>query len=102
MKEYGLEPFVLEDIRKVLRRFPEVLSASLYGSRAKGTFKETSDIDIAVHAPKMTNQEFARLCFEIDELSLVFKIDVVLFENIKNDDLLAKIRREEKFFYRKA
>ncbi|MCC6271326.1 MAG: nucleotidyltransferase domain-containing protein, partial [Microbacteriaceae bacterium] len=35
-------------IRATLERFPDVSAAILYGSRAKGTAKPTSDIDLAL------------------------------------------------------
>ncbi|MDR3423481.1 MAG: nucleotidyltransferase domain-containing protein [Alphaproteobacteria bacterium] len=97
--EFGLAPFIIDDLSDVLRRFPAVLSAAIFGSRAKGTYKNYSDIDIAVHAPSLSAQDFARLCFEIDALPIVFKMDVVHVDTLKNQEFAAKICAEEKQFY---
>ena len=102
MSDFGLDPAILDDIKNVLGQFPEVLSAGIYGSRAKGTYKDSSDIDLAVHAPNMPDQSFARLSFELNELSLIFKMDVVHVDRISNEELLLKIKRDEKIIYEKV
>ena len=43
-----LQPAELELVRSVLRQHPEVHSATLFGSRAKGTHHERSDVDLAL------------------------------------------------------
>ena len=45
---YGLETGDMERILAVLESFPEVEKAVLYGSRAKGNYREGSDIDICL------------------------------------------------------
>jgi predicted nucleotidyltransferase len=43
-----LTPSELEQVRSVLRLHPEVHSATLFGSRAKGTHTPRSDVDLAL------------------------------------------------------
>lgn len=43
---YGLKKQDFERIKNIFSSFPEVDKAILYGSRAKGNFKPTSDIDM--------------------------------------------------------
>ncbi|MBY0578535.1 MAG: nucleotidyltransferase domain-containing protein [Burkholderiales bacterium] len=43
----------------------------IFGSRAKGTFKNGSDIDLAVFAPTLSEQNFIRLWNELDALPRV-------------------------------
>ena len=45
---YGLSDIVIADIRSVLERHANIEKAIIFGSRAKGTYSEGSDIDIAV------------------------------------------------------
>lgn len=96
MTKFGLDQDILDKILAVLTGHPAIERAVIYGSRAAGTFKNYSDIDMAVYAPAMSDQEFARLHFELDELPIVFKIDVVHIDRLENENLRQKIAREEK------
>ena len=48
---YGLSDATVEKIQTVLAGFPQVEKALLYGSRAKGSFKPGSDIDLTLIGP---------------------------------------------------
>ena len=41
----------LQEIQRVLRGRPDVRLAIVFGSRARGTARPDSDVDVAVHAP---------------------------------------------------
>ena len=45
---YGLTEKEIAMIKAVFEKTPEVESVFVYGSRAKNTYKKTSDIDLAV------------------------------------------------------
>lgn len=45
----GLARLEVEQLASVLRRYPQVRRAVLFGSRAKGTARANSDIDIALY-----------------------------------------------------
>ena len=47
MNNTGIKAEVIEEIRKLARKY-DVTKVILFGSRARGDFKRTSDIDIAV------------------------------------------------------
>ena len=47
---FGLSDATIEKIRSVFARCPQVEKAVLYGSRAKGTFRNGSDIDLSLFA----------------------------------------------------
>lgn len=44
---YGLSDTVITDICGVFRRHPNIEKVLIFGSRAKGTYSEGSDIDLA-------------------------------------------------------
>ena len=92
MKLAPLAADELDMLRKVLRRHPEVISASLFGSRAKGTHSERSDVDLALTgdvAPLIAEA----IAAELDELPLPYRFDVHPVEHIRSDPLLDHIRR---------
>ena len=45
---YGLKNEIVGQIKVTFQNFPQVRQAILYGSRAKGTFHNGSDIDITL------------------------------------------------------
>lgn len=51
MPQPDLREVDLERLRAVFRRFPEVRRVLVFGSRATGTAKRASDVDLAVEAP---------------------------------------------------
>ena len=61
----------------------------LYGSRAKGTARERSDIDIAVSGA----ENFDILVEKIEELPTLYSVDLVNMDTCKNKLLLEDIRQ---------
>lgn len=91
--KYGLSQDIRDQFNRVFSRYPAITEVLLYGSRAKGNFRENSDIDLAVDAPAMSEEEFSRLWNEIDALPIVFKIDLVRLQALENGRLLENIRQ---------
>lgn len=90
---FGLSPSALQTIQKILSRYPEVESAMVFGSRAKGNYREGSDIDLALSGPHELNQKLLQLKNEFDESSLPYTVDLVFVPEIKHAELLEHIRR---------
>ena len=82
-----------EKILTVFKRRPEISRVILYGSRAKGTYKNGSDIDLAVEGVSLGLQEILRIEDEIDDLLLPWKFDICLLHQIENDGLVDHIKR---------
>lgn len=51
---YGLSDTVIMDICSVFRRYPNIEKVLIFGSRAKGTYSEGSDIDLAAVGDGLT------------------------------------------------
>jgi predicted nucleotidyltransferase len=51
----------VERIQGVLEQFPEVEKALLYGSRAKGTYRPGSDIDLTLCGSGLGLTQLARI-----------------------------------------
>jgi predicted nucleotidyltransferase len=96
---YGLNEETIEKICKVLSRHPNIEKAVLYGSRAKGTFKAGSDIDLSLHGAAITATELGEIDSELDDLLLPYTIDLFIFDRLTHEDLREHIERVGKVFY---
>ena len=101
MMEFGLKDMEINALREVLSSVPEVDEAIIYGSRARGTNKVASDIDITLKGSDLTYLQLALLDAKIDDLYLPYFVDLSLFSMLQNKDLVESIEREGKVLYRK-
>ncbi len=92
MKVPGLEPSELDMVRSVLRNHPEVTSATLFGSRAKGTHSDRSDVDLVVTG-EVEPLRAEALASELDELPLPYRFEVQPLAHIQYRPLLEHINR---------
>jgi predicted nucleotidyltransferase len=99
--KFGLKEETIEKINSVLAVFPEVEKAILYGSRAKGNFKRGSDIDLTLIGSRLTHTIMLRIDNELDDLLLPYHIDLSIFGDISNPDLIEHINRVGAVFYEK-
>lgn len=79
---------VIEIVAKLCRDFG-AKKVLLFGSRAKETALERSDIDIAVSGVK----EVDLLIQKIDELPTLYSVDIVNLDGCTNELLLEDIRQ---------
>ena len=82
----------LEMVRGILRSHPEVTSAILFGSRAKGTHTERSDVDLVVTGAVEPLAAEA-ISAELEELPLPYKFEVQSMDHILHRPLLEHIQR---------
>ena len=96
--QFGLSTEDINKIKEVIVRFPEIERVIIYGSRAKGNYKPSSDIDLTLVGEKLTLTLLQTLENEIDDLLLPYKFDISIFHQISNPDLIAHIDRVGKVF----
>jgi uncharacterized protein len=92
VKDTGLTKRDLDLIRGVLSRHPEVTGTILCGSRAKGTFRPGSDVDLAFEGLTDDLQAEA-IASELEELPLPYRFDVKAMDAITFEPLREHIRR---------
>ena len=96
--QFGLSKEDITKIKEVIAKFSEIERVIIYGSRAKGNYKPSSDIDLTLVGEKLTLTKLQELENEIDDLLLPYKFDVSIFHQISNPDLIAHIERVGKEF----
>ncbi len=81
-------------LRRTFQRFPWVREVRLFGSRANGTARRASDIDLAISAPDATAGQWMELTDALEEAPIIYEFDLVRTEHAHNPRLLDKIARE--------
>jgi uncharacterized protein len=89
----GLPQTAVERIREVLAHYPAVEKAVLYGSRAKGTHRPGSDIDLTLCGSSLDHTQLTRIENELDDLLLPYQMDLSIFSELTHPALLDHIRR---------
>lgn len=84
----------LDGLRRIFRRFPCVSEVRLFGSRATGTARRASDIDLAISAPHAATDQWLELTDALDETPIIHDLAVVRIERTPHSRLLEKIARE--------
>ena len=101
--KYGLKDATIRKIRSVLAAHPEVEQAVIYGSRARGDYKNGSDIDLTLRGKaNLTMRVLYRVMDELDDLLLPYTMDLSIMESIDDLGVLEQIRRHGAVFYDKA
>ena len=91
--ENGLPEPVIQKICAVFAHYPQVEEAVLYGSRAKGNYKNGSDIDLTLHGgDDLTLNVLCKIANDLDDLFLPYTIDLSIFHDISAPDLIEHIQ----------
>lgn len=96
---WGLSEQTISAIHNIFAQFPEIESAILYGSRAKGNYREGSDIDITLKGAALTTAHVLRISNAIDDILLPYQFDISVWHTIENTSLLEHIERIGQVFY---
>lgn len=74
----------------------------LYGSRAKGNFKEFSDVDITLTGSQLSRHDLLRLRASFHESSLPYTFDLSIFPKLNNPQLIDHIKRRGVVIYERC
>lgn len=87
---FGLPDRTLAEIHRCLARFPQIRWVKVYGSRALGTYRPGSDVDLAVSSPEDCT---AAVAGALEELPTPYLFDVTHWESLQHPDLRSHIER---------
>ena len=100
--KYGLSDSTIEKIHSVFQKYPQIDKAILYGSRATGTYRNGSDIDLTFCGDGLTHSVLTKIDFDLDDLLLPYTIDISDFSKIGNSDMVAQIELHGVSFYERC
>jgi predicted nucleotidyltransferase len=93
MNRHGLSQEVIDRIKGVLAEFPNVEQVILFGSRAKGTQKPGSDIDLAFTGAGLNWRVLVKIEDSLDDLLLPYRFSLIVYNEKTDPELAAHIRR---------
>lgn len=100
-EELGLLQSDVDEILAVLREFPEIDSAYIFGSRAKGNYRNGSDVDMALKGAISRDTQLT-VSYLLNEYTMMpYRFDIAVYDDIKNEDLVAHIDSNGKLIYRR-
>jgi predicted nucleotidyltransferase len=99
---FGLSLNNIAKINSVFNQYPEINEVLLFGSRAKGNYRDNSDIDLVIKGKDITLSTLQEIENKLEELYIPNSIDLIVYDTIHNADLLNHINRMGKPFYEKG
>ena len=100
MNNTGLRQPDLDIVLSILDKFPNVKEAIIFGSRAKGNFRNGSNVDIALKGENIDLEIVSTISYKLNEETILpYKFDVLDYQNINNSKLTEHINRKGISFY---
>lgn len=91
---YGLQERDLLHIRAAASEIAEIETLILFGSRAKGNYRQGSDIDLAIMGQNVTYETVLMLSGDLnEERPLPYFFDVIDYNNLGDEPLREQIDR---------
>lgn len=88
-----LEEKYINFIKSTIAKFLKNYDLFLFGSRAKGTARKYSDIDIAILSEELDEDKRLKILFEFENSTLPYQVDVVDLKTV-SDDFKALIKND--------
>ena len=101
VKRFGLKEATINKIIAVFAKYTQIDKILLYGSRAKGNYRNGSDIDLTLIGDQLNYSQLSGIESDIDDLFLPYSFDISIFKDIDNPDLVEHINRVGVVLYEK-
>lgn len=97
--KFGLNETTVNRINNVFAHFPPIREVIIYGSRAKGTHRAGSDVDLTAKGEGLSLEIMNKISIQLDDLLLPYFFDFSVYERIKMPELLDHIHLRGRVFY---
>lgn len=91
---FGIQEKSFKIIKEILEKNINIEKKVIFGSRATGKQRISSDIDIAIYGKNINFNDISRILGEIDESDIIYKVDIVHYESLNNEKLKENIKKE--------
>lgn len=97
---FGLSEKDRNIILYILKKFTEIRTVRIFGSRAKGNYKKGSDIDLAV-MDIIDDRILGKIQSEFEYSNLPYRVDIIFYPSLTHLELKEHIDRVGIVFYEK-
>jgi predicted nucleotidyltransferase len=92
MENFGLSDKSFEILKSIFSNYSAISEVKVYGSRAKGTYTERSDLDLVI-MNELDRKTLGEIWMEINSSDFPITVDLQVWKDIKNENLKDHIRR---------
>lgn len=93
--KFGLSNNVYDKIKEIINQYEYTFK--IFGSRARGDFKNNSDIDIVVEEDVSEEKQY-EIINKFDLLDIPYTIDLIFLKSITKEELINSIKRDGVIF----
>lgn len=97
---FGIYPKSYQEILSILEECSSIDEVVIYGSRVKGNYRESSDIDITLKGD-ISKEDVNKLWQKLDDSFISYKFDISVYNRLKSENLLEDIDRVGETFYKR-
>ena len=100
MNTFGISNKSYQLLLNALEKYPQVEEVILFGSRAKGNYRNGSDIDLAIKGSQCNELVAMNIKGYLnEELPIPYFVDVVFYDGLNDSELKEHIDRIGQLFY---
>jgi len=97
---FGITQNTINELKAIFNRYDAIEEVIIYGSRAKGNFREGSDIDLTIKG-NIEKKDLMKIMDDIEESYIPYLFDISIYNQLNSESLKGHINRVGKVFYKK-
>lgn len=97
---FGIYPNSFKEIQLLIEDCSSIDEVIIYGSRAKGKYKEASDIDITLKGD-LREEDLSKFWHKLDDSYIPYNFDISIYSQLKSESLIEHINRVGKTLYKR-
>lgn len=90
---YGLSKEIIETLKIIEKN--NNIKIYIFGSRARGDYKEYSDIDLCI-TEEIDPKKRYKIMDDVDKIMTHHKIDLIFIQDVKNEEFIKNIHKDKR------
>jgi hypothetical protein len=90
----GISKRFMNELKRYCSTNPSINKVVLFGSRARGDYERTSDIDLALSTNHLTHSQQNLIEEDIHEMPTPLKIDIVFMDRLSKQTFISNIMKD--------
>lgn len=97
---FGIAQNTVNELNQIFNKYKNIEKVILYGSRAKGNYRDGSDIDLTIIGD-VEREDLMKIKDEIEDSYIPYLFDISIYNQLNSESLKEHINRVGKVFYKK-